>query len=52
MKRDIENFMAKCLNYQQVKVEHQKPRGLTEEHYYMEVGSDKHELHYELTSDS
>ncbi|KAH0650243.1 hypothetical protein KY284_030155 [Solanum tuberosum] len=31
MKRDITDFVAKCLNCQQVKVEHQKPRGMTQE---------------------
>ncbi|KAH0655152.1 hypothetical protein KY285_030034 [Solanum tuberosum] len=31
MKRDIANFVAKCPNCQQVKVEHQKPGGMTQE---------------------
>ncbi|KAH0708921.1 hypothetical protein KY290_010437 [Solanum tuberosum] len=31
MKRVIANFMAKCPNCQQVKVEHQKPGGMTQE---------------------
>ncbi|KAH0682275.1 hypothetical protein KY289_020027 [Solanum tuberosum] len=31
MKRDIANFVAKCPNYQQVKVEYQKPGGMTQE---------------------
>ena len=31
MKRDIEDFLSKCPNCQQVKVEHKKPRGLTQE---------------------
>ena len=31
MKKDIEDFMSKCPNFQQVKVEHQKPRGMTQE---------------------
>ncbi|KAH0709559.1 hypothetical protein KY284_010986 [Solanum tuberosum] len=31
MKRDIADFMAKCPNCQQVKVEHQKPGGMTQE---------------------
>ncbi|WMV08186.1 hypothetical protein MTR67_001571 [Solanum verrucosum] len=33
MKRDITYFMAKCPNYRQVKVEHQKPGGMTQEIY-------------------
>ncbi|WMV51241.1 hypothetical protein MTR67_044626 [Solanum verrucosum] len=31
MKRDITDFVAKCPNCQQVKVEHQKPGGMTQE---------------------
>ena len=31
MKRDIEEFVSKCPNCQQVKVEHQKPGGMTQE---------------------
>ena len=31
MKRDIEDFVSKFPNCQQVKVEHQKPRGMTQE---------------------
>ncbi|XP_015168903.1 uncharacterized protein [Solanum tuberosum] len=31
MKRDIADFMAKCPSCQQVKVEHQKPGGVTQE---------------------
>ncbi|WMV38019.1 hypothetical protein MTR67_031404 [Solanum verrucosum] len=31
MKRDIIGFVAKCPNCQQVKVEHQKPGGMTQE---------------------
>ena len=31
MKRDIADFVSKCPNCQQVKVEHQKPRGMTQE---------------------
>ena len=31
MKRDIANFLGKCPNCQQVKVEHQKPEGMTQE---------------------
>ncbi|WMV24219.1 hypothetical protein MTR67_017604, partial [Solanum verrucosum] len=31
MKRDIADFVAKCPNCQEVKVEHQKPRGMTQE---------------------
>ena len=31
MKRDIEEFVSKCPNCQQVKVEHQKLGGMTEE---------------------
>ena len=31
MKRDIADFVAKCPNCQQVKVEHQKPGGMTQE---------------------
>ena len=31
MKRDITNIVSKCPNCQQVKVEHQKPRGMTQE---------------------
>jgi len=31
MKRDIADFVAKCPNFQQVKVEHQKLRGMTQE---------------------
>ena len=31
MKRDIADFVSKCLNCQQVKVEHQKPRDMTQE---------------------
>ena len=30
MKRNIADFVAKCLNCQQVKVEHQKSGGLTQ----------------------
>lgn len=29
MKRDIEDFMFNCMNCQQVKVEHQRPDGLS-----------------------
>ena len=31
MKRDIAEFVAKCSNCQQVKIEHQKPGGLAQE---------------------
>ena len=31
MKRDIVDFVAKCPNFQQVKVEHQKPWSMTQE---------------------
>ena len=31
MKRDIANFVGECPNCQQVKVEHQKPRDMTQE---------------------
>ena len=31
MKRDIADFVSKCPNCQQVKVEHQKPEGMTQE---------------------
>ena len=31
MKRDITYFVSKCSNFQQVKVEHQKPGGMTQE---------------------
>ncbi|WMV57858.1 hypothetical protein MTR67_051243 [Solanum verrucosum] len=31
MKRDITDFVAKCPSYQQVNVEHRKPRGMTQE---------------------
>ena len=31
MKRDITDFVSKCPNCQQVKVEHQKPDGMTQE---------------------
>ena len=31
MKRDIADFVAKCPNYQQLMVEHQKPGGMTQE---------------------
>ena len=31
MKRDIADFVSKCPNCQQVKVEHQKPAGMTQE---------------------
>ena len=31
MKRDIVVFVSKCANCQQVKVEHQKPGGMTQE---------------------
>ena len=31
MKRDIADFVSKCPNCQQVKVEHQKLRGMTQE---------------------
>ena len=31
MKRDIADFVSKCPNCQQVKVEHQKPGGMTQE---------------------
>ena len=31
MKRDIVDFVAKCPNCQQVKVEHHKPGGMTQE---------------------
>ena len=30
LKRNIEEFVGKCPNYQQVKVEHLKPSGLTQ----------------------
>ena len=33
MKRDIADFVSKCPNFQQVKVEHQKVGGLTQEIY-------------------
>ena len=29
MKRDIVDFVSRCLNFQQVKYEHQKPGGMT-----------------------
>ena len=31
MKRDIEDFVSKCPYCQEVKVEHQQPRGMTQE---------------------
>ncbi|WMV37845.1 hypothetical protein MTR67_031230 [Solanum verrucosum] len=31
MKKDIAEFVAKCPHFQQVKVEHQKPRGLSQD---------------------
>ena len=31
LKRDIADFVSKCPNCQQVKVEHQKPGGMTQE---------------------
>lgn len=31
MKGDIAEFVAQCPNYQQVKIEHQKPGGLLQE---------------------
>ena len=31
MKRDITNFVSKCPNCQQLKVEHQKPGGMTQD---------------------
>ena len=31
MKRDIADFVSKCPNFYQVKVEHQKPGGMTQE---------------------
>ena len=31
MKRDIADFVSKCPNYQQVKVNHQKPEGMIQE---------------------
>ena len=31
MTTDIADFVAKCPNYQHVKVEHQKPVGITQE---------------------
>ena len=31
MKRDIVNFMSKCLTCQQVKLEHQRPSGLLQQ---------------------
>ena len=31
MKNDIANFVSKCLNFQQVKVEDQKPGGMTQD---------------------
>ena len=31
MKRDIAYFVSKCITCQQVKVEHQKPEGMTQE---------------------
>ena len=40
LKRDIAEFVAKCLNCQQVKVEHQKPGGLLQEIQYV-LGSGK-----------
>ena len=30
MKRDIVDFVSRCLNRQQVKYEHQKPGGVTQ----------------------
>ena len=40
LKRDIVEFVAKCPNCQQVKVEHQKPGGLLQEIQYV-LGSGK-----------
>ena len=31
LKKYIAEFVAKCPNYQQIKVEHQRPRGLTQD---------------------
>ena len=31
MKRDIADFLSKCPNFQQVKLEHQTPGGMTQE---------------------
>ena len=31
MKRDIADFVSKCPNCQQVKIEHQNPEGMTQE---------------------
>ena len=31
MKRDVADFVSKCLNYQQVKVEHMRPGGTSQE---------------------
>ena len=28
MKKEIANYLARCIHYQRVKVEHQRPRGL------------------------
>ena len=42
MKKGIAEFVVKCPNYQQVKVEHQRPGGLAQSigTYGMEVGDD------------
>ena len=41
MKRDIADFVNKCPNCQQVKVEYQKPRGMTQ---YTDIPSCKCDL--------
>ena len=33
MKRDITDFVSKCPNFYQVKVEHQKPEGMNKDIY-------------------
>ena len=38
LKRDITEFVASCPNFQQVKIEHLKPSGLTLGSSYLEVG--------------
>ena len=41
MKRDIEDFVSKCLNYQQVKLEHQRSGGRAHNIEIFKNGSDR-----------
>ena len=46
MKRDMLNFMAKCMVCYQVKVEHLRPVS-RDGVFFMKVGGDQYGLHYE-----